>query len=136
MMASGLGFAFPVLKIFRSGFLGVARDRAELEATNALSLKNRSLEGMLLIDASGQAWRTLSVGRVGNRGWFGGWTILGQHRIRIDMDLAEDKKVDLHSLFDLICATIDKKAQVWSSGGEPADLQERVRGESELPALL
>jgi hypothetical protein len=117
---------FPVLCISKNGYLNAARTFDELTTCRKLGLQKGYFNDLTIIDSVGQSWTVSSAKKSGNVGRFGGWTLLGARRIRVDLEVSAGPLLDLNSFKTMLCRSVAISYPRWDGVGPTRELISKI----------
>jgi hypothetical protein len=128
---------FPVMTLNGRGDVWVARDVEQLTTCTVSALKRRHFDSLEIVDATGASWRVQSVTKVANVGPLFGFRLPFFSRlIRVALDLEQGPLLDLASLKQRVCDTLDRDVDFWDSGEGLKRLKARIRTQQAISSLM
>lgn len=126
---------FPVLR-FSQMLVGVKNKEDDLTTCTKVALKKGFLDDMLIVEASGKAYKVTGVKKLHGVGPFGGYNIFLNQKIKIEL-LFEGKpfQITADEVKKRVLLSF-KKRHAWSTRGDFEELQDSIKNAQSILEII
>ena len=106
---------FPVISITHSGAITVHMNRNTLEVEHVKMIRRGWYRGMLIIDSTGDSRKVRRAKQMKGQGPFWGFSLLYSRRVRVELELQPNQKLELPEVKKLLCDAMERDPHMWNA---------------------